>query len=101
MTIRGRVRVNQDEISINGIDISLIDQGTHQKELHIDLEHVEDLSLMKHIQDLGRQYRGPMPLVFHIGDVKIKAHRKFWVSEDALYFSQLEAVLGSGRSWLV
>ncbi len=97
--IKGRVRVNNDEITVSCDELQLIDKARKHQTLHIDLENVEDLFLMEEIKKISQQFRGRIPLYLHHGDSRVLAHQKYWISEDMLCVNQIENLVGANRVW--
>lgn len=99
--IQGRFRQNDDEKVINVDEMTVLDQSQHQRRLFLDIEHVEDMSLLEQVRKVARQYRGGMPLYFQLGDTQVLTHKKYWVTDDPLCMSQLENLLGPNKLFVV
>lgn len=97
---KGRMRLKGDEVSISVDELFLMDRLNQQRQLHIDVDHVEDLALFKDLQGLCRQSRGSMPLYFHVGGATVMSHKKYWVTDDALVHGRFENLMGSGKVWI-
>ncbi|MGE4169360.1 MAG: DNA polymerase III subunit alpha [Candidatus Margulisiibacteriota bacterium] len=95
--LKGRVRVNQDEISLMVDDIHLMDHQGPLTRVTLDLTHVEDKALFLAIRELVLKNRGGIPLCFQVNESVVQAHKKFWVSEDKTLLMDLEALLGAGQ----
>lgn len=100
ITITGRVRVNQDDVSITSQDMSIVEKGFEQKSYYIDADNIEQDQL-KQVQLLLTQFKGTIPVYFKIEDKTIVTHRRYWVTEDELCKQGLESILGRGRFWMV
>ena len=100
VTVTGKVKANNDEISIMVQGVNVIDYSQGAKSVYIDLDGFDQLSVVKDIKLVSRQFKGSLPLYFRLGDVTILAHKKYWVSDDPLCRSQLENLVGSGRLWM-
>ncbi len=100
VTVEGRVRINNDEISIIANRLVLIDSASLTKSLFIDIESLSSRSFLKEIKAITTTHKGHMPVYFKHGDVTVQAHQKYWVSEDILARQQLESLLGMGRVWM-
>lgn len=96
--LKGRVKAGQDEISLMCEDIGIIDSTQHAKSLHIDVEGLGDRDVLSDIKLLCRQFKGNIPLYFHVGAQKVLSHKKFWISQDAQL--SLEQLVGSGHIWM-
>ncbi len=99
VTVKGKVRVNNDEVSLIVTDITVMDQGAYSKRLYVDVEHLEPNQLDT-LKLVVKRYKGPTPLMLSVGDVTVMAHKKYWVSEDPECRTELEQVFGAGRVWL-
>ena len=100
VTVTGRLRFNNDEMSISCQDVVLLDKIDDTKSLYIDIEGV-DLEMLKKIKLLNLQFKGTFPVYLKIQEKTIQTHQKYWVVEDPLYRTQLENLLGTGRVWVV
>ena len=100
ITVTGRVRVNQDEISITAQDMKVVEKGYDQKSYYIDADNI-DQGQLKQVQQLLLQYKGTIPVYFKVEDKTIATHRRYWVTEDDLCKQGLESILGRGRFWMV
>jgi DNA polymerase III subunit alpha len=100
VTLKGKVKVNGDEIAIVVSDIVVIDQTSLLKKIFIDVEHVKDAGILKQIRDITRSFKGPLPLYFKHGESMILAHQKYWLNEDPNLRLELEGLLGPGRIWM-
>jgi hypothetical protein len=99
VTLKGKVRVNNDEVSLMVSDITVMDQGAYSKRLYVDIEHLEEKQLDT-LKSVAKRYKGPTPLMLSMGDVTVMTHKKYWVSEDPICRAELEQVFGTGRVWL-
>ena len=97
--LKGRMRIKGDEISINFDQLFALSDGQN-RQLNLDVDHVEDLALFKDIQHLCRQSRGSMPVYFHVGGSAILSHKKFWVTDDSMVHGKFENLMGSGKVWI-
>ena len=100
VSIKGRVRCNQDEISLMVESIDVIDNANFQRRLFIDIDHLNDMSLLSEIQAVSKSFRGTMPLYIKVGDSTVLAHQKFWVKDDVACRAELEGLVGPGRLWV-
>jgi DNA polymerase III subunit alpha len=98
--LNGKVRMNQDEISLICEDLDVINQLDSIKKLYIDLENA-DPEVFGLIKGLSQKYRGTLPLHLVVGETNILAHQKYWLNADDLCMSQLENIVGSGRIWIM
>jgi DNA polymerase-3 subunit alpha len=99
--LSGRVRVNNDEITITADSVTVLDEGSMQRSVNIDLEDMDDLSIVEDIKRLSNQHRGSLPLYIHIGEQRVLAHKKYWMTEDHAAIGQLENLVGQGHVWVV
>ena len=100
VTVEGRVRFNEDELTIIANRLVLMDHSKRSKKLFIDIESLASDDFLKDIKSIAKNHKGSMPLYFKQGDITIQAHQKYWVSEDDLARQQIESLLGQGRVWL-
>ena len=98
--VSGRLRINNDELSVSCQEIELLERIDGTKSYYIDADGL-DIKLLKEIKKLNLQFKGTFPVYIKIADKTIQAHRKFWVIEDELYQQQLENLVGKGRVWMV
>jgi len=99
--VKGKVRTNQNDLSIIVEEIELIEQIHANRKLHIDVKNIDDLMILQEIKNIGRQNKGSLPLCFHIGDTTVEASRKYWISENELCIKQIENLIGTGGVWMV
>ena len=97
---KGRIRIKGDEISLSIDQLILMDSLGQNRQLHIDVDHVEDLSLFKDLQKLCRESRGTMPLYFHLSGATVVCHKKYWVTDDESVHGRFEKLMGSGKVWI-
>ena len=100
VTVTGRLRFNNDELSISCQDVVLLDKIDDTKSLYIDIDGV-DIEMLKKIKILNLQFKGTFPVYLKKQEKTIQIHQKYWVVEDPLYRTQLENLLGAGRVWVV
>jgi DNA polymerase III subunit alpha len=99
--VSGRVRVNQDEISMICDGIELIEQAMESRSLYIDVENIEDKTIFDGLKQLSSNYQGTMPVYFKIDeDNKIISHKKYWLTDDELCIKQVENLVGPGHYWV-
>ena len=98
--INGKVRVNQDEISVMADKIEYIERSVMSRQLFIDVNAIDDAAIFAQLKETFLKYKGSTPVYFKDGDVTIMANQKYWISEDPLCFAQLEAILGAGLIWM-
>jgi len=98
--ITGKIRVNQDEITLAVDDIQPVDYFLQSKTVKIDLNNIESDDVLADIQRILEQHHGHTPVCFTLDDTTILAHRKYWVADDELCFSRLKDLVGDGHFWL-
>ncbi len=98
--VRGRLRILEDEMSLRCDSIVLLDSFVHQRQLHVDAALLDDLALFEEFKNICRSHRGVMPVFFHVGDQTILAHKRYWVTDDALCLGQIEGVFGANLTWI-
>ncbi len=98
--VRGRLRISEDEMSLRCDTISLLDSFVHQRQLHIDAELLDNLALFEEFKRICRGHRGAIPVFFHVGDQTVLAHKRFWVTDDALCLGQVEGLFGTSCTWI-
>lgn len=98
--VRGKIRVNQDEITISAEDIELIEKSRLNRTLYIDLQGIEKPEVFMQIKDTCEHFHGSMPVIFKMGDTSVKADQKYWIEENPLCIAQIENIVGSGQLWL-
>ncbi|NBV82797.1 DNA polymerase III subunit alpha [bacterium] len=99
--VAGRVRVNNnDEITLSADEVSTVDYAMHSKTVKIDLDNIDSDAILLDIRRILSQFKGYTPVCFQVGDKMILAHRKYWVSDDELCYSQLRELVGDGHFWI-
>ncbi len=100
VSIRGKVRVKDDETTIIAEEILLLDGGHAQKQLHIDLENIATTEVISQIQSIMVKHRGATPVLVHMGDQQLVTGKRFWVNQTSDCISRIENAVGSGRVWV-
>ena len=99
VTVKGRLRVTPDELSISCMELTLHEKLDGAKSFYIDVEGLT-MELLTKIKKLNGEFKGTFPVYLKIADKTIAVHQKFWVVEDDLYRVQLENLIGRGRVWI-
>ena len=99
VSVSGRIRVSNDNLSINCSQVSLVDEATLRRQLMIDASQVDRNALLE-VMKVTEKHRGTLPMYFRVGDVTILSGKKFWVKDDPICIAQIESILGKGRVWL-
>lgn len=99
VAVTGKVKYNNDEYTIFASDIQVINK-TQMKCVFLDVEHIANHTTLVEIRNIVREFKGPLPLYFRMGEVTIMAHKKYWIADDEECKEKLEALLGPGRLWL-
>lgn len=97
--VSGKVRVNQDEISLSVESIKPVDAAGFERQLHIDLDGIDSDTVLLTLRQIIAETPGEMPLYLHVDDTTILAHRKYWLKEDALSIAQIEDLMGKTKVW--
>ncbi|RAP28520.1 DNA polymerase III subunit alpha, partial [Candidatus Marinamargulisbacteria bacterium SCGC AG-414-C22] len=100
VTLTGRARLNQDEVTITCQDLQVLERVSDVKSYYIDAESLENDQL-KQLQFILKQFKGTVPVYFKVQDHTIVTHRRYWVTEDDNCKRELETILGRGRMWMV
>lgn len=95
VSIQGKVRVNQEEVSIIVNEAHSLADVT-QRRLRIDVTSIEDMAILHQLRDLLTQYHGYMPVVITVGDQAVLTHRRYWVNELETWKAALSDLIGSG-----
>jgi DNA polymerase III subunit alpha len=101
MTVKGKVKVKQDEISMMVEEILVHDQLDKLKSMFIDIEHLDAAETFPKIKKHCSQFRGTLPLYFKNGTQTVLAHKKYWINSSDECLDQLTALVGKGRHWIV
>ena len=96
--LRGRVRVNQDEISLMCDHIEPIDCSNSQS-IHLDLDERDEPALLQKISEALLAFPGEIPVYLHYQNKTILVHQKYWAKEDALLLGQLQGLVGQTHLW--
>jgi len=99
VTVKGRLRVNADEMSVSCMDLTLHEKLDGAKSFYIDVDGLK-MELLTKIKKLNGEFKGTFPVYLKFADKTIATHQKFWVVEDDLYRVQLENLIGRGRVWI-
>jgi len=97
VSVTGKVRNNDDEISLICEQIEVLRNISHEPKLYIDLENLEDASVLANIKQISRQYRGSLPIYFMLNEKTVLADRKYWLQDNELCLKQIENLVGAGR----
>lgn len=98
--VKGRVRVNQDEISLSCDSIEPVDPFSKAHKLYIDTENIDDMTVFEKLKQVVVHNKGPLPLYFIFPDSTVVAHVKFGVSDSSKCLNQIESIVGMGHCWL-
>jgi DNA polymerase-3 subunit alpha len=98
--IRGRLRTSQDEMSVSCVDIDPV-QHNAAKQLFIDTENMDDITLYESLKSIFVSNRGPLQVNFMVGEQRVLAHEKFWVSDNPKAIQDIETLIGNGHFWVV
>jgi len=93
--VQGKMRVNQDEVSLIVNEVRRLDESI-QRRLYIELGSIDDPGMWVAIRDILVAHPGYMPVVLRVGDDQVLANRRYWVSEEDAWRSPLEALIGRG-----
>jgi len=99
--VTGKVRANQNEVSLMCEKIELMDYAARNKSIFIDLENIDNPTIYTEIKALSTQFRGSTPVYFNIGESRVLADRQYWLSEDEICMAQLKSLVGAGHIWVV
>lgn len=97
--LTGRVRVNQDEISLMCEEIKPIDMDNLIMPLHIDIDGLEEPTILSQICNTIVQFSGNHPVWIHTNGQIIETHPRFWVTPTTGVQDTLGKIIGSGRIW--
>lgn len=99
--VRGRLRFGEEEKSMRCDTLEVLDQSQMQRQLYIDVDSVDDLKILSELQAIIRKHRGSVPVYLRSDAQTILTHRKYWVSDDAACFSNIEKLVGPNQVWFV
>ncbi len=97
--VTGKIRVNQDEVSISVEQVKALDSAGFERQLHIDLDGLDSNDKLNSLRVILSTTPGEMPIYLHVDDSTILAHRKYWLKEDALSIAQIEDLMGKTKVW--
>ena len=95
--VQGRVRVQDERISVNCQTIECISDEQRIKDIHIDVAISKDISYLDEIRQVCQNNRGGRRVIMHVLDQSVLVHKKYWVTDDAI--DQLGQLVGVGRVW--
>ncbi|MEK7298302.1 MAG: DNA polymerase III subunit alpha, partial [Candidatus Margulisiibacteriota bacterium] len=98
--IRGRVRINQDEISLICQTVEPLSLSRLTKQVHIDLGEVETGVKLEKIRQVCMRYRGENPVYLHTDAGTILTHNKYWIAYPGDAIDALAEVVGPSKVWL-
>ncbi|MBT5856068.1 DNA polymerase III subunit alpha [bacterium] len=97
VALRGRLRASNDKMSLTVQSVDIISDAFRAKQLHVEIEMLEDFKVLEDIRNACVKHRGDMPVVLHYQDKSILVSKKYWVKQDAeRVFSPM---VGDGRVW--
>ncbi|MCP4051398.1 MAG: DNA polymerase III subunit alpha [bacterium] len=99
--IKGKVRVNQGEVSIVCEEINSLEDGLKNRRLYIDIENIDDMSIFNEIKRIAVHNKGSLPVLFKEGDVTVIANRKFWIAENDNSIELIRNIVGPGHCWVI
>ncbi len=98
--IKGRVRLNQDELSLSVDDISSVDYALLAKTVKIDLNNIDSDAIFHDIRHILMDHKGHTPVCFILDDRMVLAGRRYWIADDEGVFEKLRQVVGDGHFWI-
>ena len=98
--VSGRVRVNNDEVSIIAESMDLMSSVDQQKRVVIDIENLNSSNMLTTIREYLSNNRGSLPVYFKLDDDLVMAHKRFWLKDDPFCMTQLTSIVGEGHIWL-
>lgn len=101
VTLTGKVKVKQDDISLAVDEVVLHNQLGNLKSLFIDVEHLDMDENLSKLRDHCATFRGTLPLYFKHGTHTVLAHKKYWLDDSEECLSKLTDLVGKGRHWIV
>lgn len=98
--VSGKVSISRDEHQIVIATVEPIANNRGKQTLFIDLEAVEDVSVLQELKETLGLYRGSMPVVLHTTQADITLDQALWVRPEPELRQKIDSLIGSGRSWL-
>lgn len=100
--VTGKVRHNQDEISLNVTDLIALDPLSLSRKLHIDLANIHmTADSMQVLKRLLNAHRGDMPTYFHYNSHTILAGKSFWIDDSPEALNKIESLVGPTHMWVM
>ena len=99
VSIKGKVKANNSDVSIAIENANLIEQNNQPIQVHIDINNFTNETSLEMIKTICQKYKGATPVYLHLDDKQILVNQKYWVSDSDLYFNELQTHLGQGRIW--
>lgn len=93
--VQGKIRVNQDEVSMMVNEVRRLDEARPRR-LYIELGSIDDPGVWVAIRDILVAHSGYMPVVLRVGEDQVLASRQYWVTEDETWREPLVTVIGAG-----
>jgi len=101
LTVKGKVKIKQDEISLMIDEVFAHEQLNKLKSMFIDIEHLDPSKTFPMLKDHCAKFKGTLPLYFKNGTQLILAHQKYWVDDSEDCLTSLTNLVGKGRHWIV
>ncbi|MFC1516977.1 DNA polymerase III subunit alpha [Candidatus Margulisiibacteriota bacterium] len=98
--IKGRARMNRDEMQVVCEKAELLGQGQIQKILHVELVAADSKGTLDRLQQLLIEHRGETPVIIHTPEAKVTTGKQFWVNMNSGIGDRIAALVGPGHSWV-
>jgi DNA polymerase-3 subunit alpha len=98
--IKGKVSVSRDEPQIVISTIEPLVFENQRQSFIIDLEAVESPKVLEELRDVLKMFRGATPVILHTARTDISLDSDLWVRPEPELRQKIDAIIGSGRSWL-
>jgi len=98
--VSGKVGQSREEYQIVVSGIQVLDIAEQKQTFYIDLEAVEDQIKLAELKDLIKLFRGGTPVVLHTVNADISLNTELWITPNPEFKQRVDALIGSGRSWI-
>lgn len=99
-TVQGTVSTNRDELQVVVTSVKPLTIAKNTQALHIDLDLVQDNSVLQDIKETLKMFRGSTPVVIHTARANINVHSDFWVRPEKELSDKINVLIGAGKHWL-
>ncbi|MFA5879462.1 MAG: DNA polymerase III subunit alpha [Candidatus Margulisiibacteriota bacterium] len=99
--VKGRIRCFQEEVSLYLEQVEAFNLDSILKQLHINIEGLEDLTQLKKIKQVLMHYQGINPVFLHYENDTILVNKKYFFDFSDACFEELSVLIGKNSYWVI